>query len=130
MIETLLTIGGSLIKRLFPDPETQQKAQLELLKLEESGELARIAHQSKIIIAEAKSDSWLARNWRPITMMVFVFIVFNNYILAPYQHVFGIKIPILELPPKMWSLIELGLGGYVIGRSAEKVVKGLKGLFK
>jgi hypothetical protein len=130
LIGAILEIGSTLIKRLFPDPKMQQEAQLELLKLQESGDLQRIAEQSKIIVAEAKSDSWLARNWRPMTMVVFVFIIFNNYVLVPYQHLLGIAVPVLAIPPKMWSLLELGLGGYVVSRGIEKVTKNLKGVFK
>ena len=28
---------------------------------------------------------------------------------------------ILELPDKLWNLFQIGVGGYVIGRSAEKI---------
>jgi hypothetical protein len=128
IIDSLIALGNTLITRLFPDPIARQQAQLELLKLEENGELARISEQAKIITAEASSDSWLASNWRPLTMVSFVFIIVNNYILVQYAHFFGINIPILDLPPNMWHLLELGLGGYVIGRSAEKVATNLKGL--
>ena len=128
LVDSIISLGNTLITRLFPDPVARQQAQLELLKLEENGELARMAEQAKIITAEASSDSWLAKSWRPITMLVFVFIVANNYIIVQYAHLFGINIPILDLPEKMWSLLELGLGGYIVGRSAEKVAGSLKGL--
>ena len=43
-----------------------------------------ISYQSAVIIAEAQGESWLQRNWRPSLMVVFGFIIANNYIIAPY----------------------------------------------
>ena len=56
------------------------------------------------------------------------FIIANNYIFVPYANMFLEKdiIP-LELTQDMWELLKIGLGGYIVGRSAEKVAKNLKG---
>lgn len=71
---------------------------------------------------EVKSDSWLAKNWRPITMLSFVVIIINNYIIAPYaQAMFGTSVS-LPVPVELWDLIKIGLGGYVVGRSGEKIL--------
>lgn len=77
--------------------------------------------QSKIIVAEAQGDSWLQRNWRPLTMLSFVAIVVNNHILHPYLSIFWEEAPMLDVPQDLWDLIKIGLGGYVVGRSWEKV---------
>ncbi len=83
--------------------------------------------RSDIIIAEAKSEHFLTSTWRPITMLTFVFIIANNYILAPYiSALFSFDMPTLELTPDMWELIKIGLGGYVVSRGAEKVAKEWK----
>lgn len=83
--------------------------------------------QMQIIISETQGQSWLQRNWRPILMLCIVAIVANNYILFPYINLFfpG-KSVILELPAHLWSLMEIGVGGYIVGRSAEKVVTAWK----
>ena len=73
--------------------------------------------------AAAQSESWIARNWRPITMLSFVFIIFNNFVLVPYGEAFGFPMPSVMLPPDMFALLKIGLGGYVVGRSAEKGIK-------
>jgi hypothetical protein len=73
--------------------------------------------KADVIKAEATSESWLTRNWRPIVMMLFATVVAHNYLLSPW---FGL--PRIELPPDMWRLLELGLGGYVVGRSVEKII--------
>lgn len=68
--------------------------------------------QSSVIQAEVQSESWVTRNWRPVTMLTFVSLIALNW--------FGIGPT--ELPPDLWAVIKLGLGGYVVGRSVEKVV--------
>lgn len=68
--------------------------------------------QSSIIKAEATSASWLTRNWRPITMLTFlVLVVCDSFGLLAFR-----------LADQAWTLLQIGLGGYVVGRSAEKIV--------
>ena len=79
--------------------------------------------QRDIIVAEANSQSFIARNWRPIMMLTFVFIIANNYILFPYVQLFGGTALELEIPEAMWGLLKIGVGGYVVGRSGEKMLE-------
>ena len=83
-----------------------------------------IRAQSNVIQAEANSESFLARNWRPIIMLLFGIIIFNNYILNPWIGMIftGISV-MMPIPPEMWTLLKLGLSGYVVGRSVEKGIK-------
>lgn len=78
---------------------------------------------ASIIKAEAQGGSWLQRNWRPMLMAIFGIIVANNYIIAPYMAAFGLQSLVLDLPPDMWDLLKIGVGGYIVGRSAEKGIK-------
>jgi hypothetical protein len=129
----IIKTGGDLIKSYFPpDLSPEQKAQLEAgiqeyqLKMQDSLQKYNteiIKQQGNIVKAEAQSESWIARNWRPITMLTFVFIIANNYIIYPYLSLFGIPSTALNIPPDMWELLKIGLGGYVVGRSVEKAVK-------
>ena len=66
--------------------------------------------------AEAQGQSWLQRTWRPITMLVFVALIVTRWL--------GWCAPNLGEAEalKLWDIVQLGLGGYVIGRSAEKVL--------
>ena len=114
---------GSLAKDLRTaitgvDSETQGKIELIIARLTEL--------QASVVIAELQSGAWLAQNWRPITMLTFVFIIANNYILYPYLSLFWGEAPVLEIPPDMWGLLKIGLGGYVVGRSGEKIAKALR----
>ncbi len=76
--------------------------------------------RSKIIETESKGESWLQRNWRPMLMCISMFIVFNNYVLVPY-----FNLPVTTLDDHIWTLMDLGVGGYVAGRSLEKISENL-----
>jgi hypothetical protein len=80
--------------------------------------------QSKIITAEAQGESWLQRNWRPMTMLTFVGLIVARWLgfVAP-----GVT-EAVEL--ELMTLVQIGLGGYVVGRSVEKTAPHLKGLFQ
>src|SRR4051812_20702952 len=81
-VSAALDIGGRLIDRLWPDPKEADAAKLELFKLTQSGELAKLAADTdlakaaaSIVEAEAKSEGWLTKSWRPITMLTFVALI-------------------------------------------------------
>jgi len=79
-------------------------------------ELEIMRYQAKAIENESKNGSWLQRNWRPITMITFLILVSMDCIgLLHYR-----------LAKEAWFLLQIGLGGYVTGRSVEKVVKMIK----
>lgn len=115
-VTAFLDVGGKIIDRLWPDPTEAAKARLALLELAQKGELAEMTGRMEIVKAEAASTHWLAANWRPILMLVF-----GGLIVARW---FGWAAPNLSESEyiKLWDIVNLGLGGYVIGRSVEKVV--------
>jgi hypothetical protein len=78
--------------------------------------------QARVITAESSGESWLQRNWRPFTMMTFVFIIAWNHIIYPLlSWASDAKIPQVLVPDGLWTLIQICLSGYVAGRSAEKI---------
>ena len=75
-----------------------------------------LASQTAIITAEANGQSWIQRNWRPITMLTFLVLVVCDsfgWLANP-------------LAAEAWTLLQIGLGGYVAGRSVEKTVQTFK----
>ena len=122
-VAAILNTGTAIINKLFPDPLDRAKAEATLIELHQTGELKELESAMNIIVAEAKSDHWIVAAWRPITMLTFTAIVANNYILYPYLSLFWNEAPVLILPPDLWALMKIGLGGYVVGRSAEKIIK-------
>ena len=127
-VKGLVGAVGSIIDDLHTSGEEKAAAKQKLSELEAATILSLaevgktlIEAQRDAVVAEAKG-SWLQRNWRPLTMMVFVFIIFNNYVLVPYVSAFGGTIPALEIPNGMWALLNVGIGGYITSRGIEKVV--------
>lgn len=118
-ITAVLGIGGKLIDRLWPDPEQRAQAQLALMELAQKGELTELVERASIVKAEAQSGHWLAATWRPVLMLTFGALIVARW--------FGWAAPNLTEAEylKLWSIVELGLGGYVIGRSAEKIVPSI-----
>ena len=118
-ISAVLGIGGKLIDRLWPDPQQRAQAQLALMELAQKGELTELVERASIVKAEAQSEHWLAATWRPVLMLTFGALIVARW--------FGWAAPNLTEAEylKLWSIVELGLGGYVIGRSAEKIVPSI-----
>lgn len=119
MIEAVLSIGAKLIDKFIPDPQAQADAKIKLLEMAQKGELTELTAKADIIKAEAASEHWLAATWRPILMLTF-----GGLIVARWLGFSAPGITEAEIL-KLWSIVELGIGGYVIGRSAEKVIPSI-----
>ena len=106
---------GNVIDKLFTSEEERLKAKNEIFKVLQEQQLELQKLQTEIIVTEANGN-WLQRSWRPILMLSFGFIVIYVKFIAP---LFSLPIPPLE--DEFWNLLQLGIGGYVVGRSVEKV---------
>ena len=106
---------GNVIDKLFTSEEERLKAKNEIFKVLQEQQLELQKLQTEIIVTEANGN-WLQRSWRPILMLAFGFIVIYVKFIAP---LFSLPIPPLE--NEFWNLLQLGIGGYVVGRSVEKV---------
>lgn len=123
--ETIDSIGNTIDKIDKSDEKLEMQLKYKQLLMEMEGsylnyESKLLESQSKIIESEAKGDSWLQRNWRPLLMLICMFIILNNYVLVPY---FGIPVAVLD--DHIWTLMEMGVTGYVAGRSLEKISENL-----
>lgn len=119
LIPALAPILGKVVGNLFPDPTEKAKAEAEVMRqlLTAQSEIEKAA--SEIIRTEAASEHWLAANWRPLTMLIFVALIVARW--------FGWAAPNLSQEEyiKLWSIVEFGLGGYVVGRSVEKIAPSI-----
>ena len=82
--------------------------------------------QADVIKAEMQSDSWIARNWRPISALGFVSVVLFYGVWTPATVAyFGWPAPRIGDPLliEIINLVKICLGGYVMGRTLEKVVE-------
>ena len=115
-------IAGTVAERVFPDP-AQELKRIELQQALQAAVLERTSEIEKaaadVVKTEAQGQSWLQRTWRPITMLTFVALIVARWL--------GWSAPNLSQAEalKLWDIVEIGLGGYVIGRSAEKVLPGI-----
>lgn len=133
LIGPIASLVSDVIRRILPAekmPEadrTKLEAEIQLAVMQQDWSRfeKEIEEKARVIVSETTGQSWLQRNWRPILMLTFTYIIAHNYILAPIIRMFsfGADMPVLEIPPDMWDLLKLGIGGYIVGRSAEKVVK-------
>ena len=126
LISALAPIVGDIVKEAIPDPDKKAEAEnkVRLALLENTKQIE--ASASQIILAEAKSESWIASNWRPILMFNITLIVSVNYLIFPLIEVATGSKLMIPLPDELWTLLTVGVGGYVVGRSGEKVAKTLK----
>jgi tRNA threonylcarbamoyladenosine modification (KEOPS) complex Pcc1 subunit len=124
LIPALAPIIGDVVKSVFPDKDKAREVESALIiKLNENATQLHLA-AADIIKAEAQSESWLARNWRPMVMVVFAGLIVARW--------FGWAAPNLTEAEylKLWSIVEFGLGGYVVGRSVEKIAPSIADAIK
>ena len=123
-IAPLAKILFSTIEKAVPDKDLQErlKAQLNEQLLKSSTEELKAA--ASIVEAEAKAG-WFTASWRPLLMYVLIFVLVFNYIFAPIIKMFTGSIIGFDLPGDVWTLLQIGLGGYVVGRSGESIAKSL-----
>ena len=116
-LTAVLDVGGKLLDKFFPDADAEMKSNLQQF-------MAVFTAQAQIVQAEAQSQNWLASSWRPITMLTFVVLIVARW--------FGWAAPNLSEAEyiKLWDIVQLGLGGYVIGRSVEKIIPSVAGAMK
>ena len=107
-ITAVIDAGKTIIDKIWPDAGEAERQKVQMA-------LTLFAAQAEIVKTEAASQHWLAANWRPILMLTF-----GGLIVARW---FGWAAPNLDAAEylKLWDIVQLGLGGYVIGRSVEKV---------
>lgn len=134
IIQGAIAPVSNIITKLITRKEDRALAEAEIQKIQVDLEKKIIDYQTntlnaqkEILVAEIKGSA-MQRNWRPALMWVIILIIANNYLLAPVLNniiaLFGPAdlLPVLELPDKLFNLMTIGLGGYVVGRTAEKVI--------
>ena len=123
-IMDILGIGMKVLDKFFPDPEQKAKAQLELMQMQQNGELAKMqadmqeqGELTKRQENDMRSDSWLSKNIRPMTLIA----ILAGYFIFAMMSAFD-----LDTNQKYVEL--LGTWGMVImsfyfgGRTLEKII--------
>lgn len=124
IVAPLLEIGGSIINRLFPDPTEKAKAELELLKMTQDGDLKQVMAQLEINAKEAAHPSLFVAGGRPLFLWIggigFGYAVLLQPILHWLALIKGWPVPPMPDIDLLWVVVSglLGISGL---RSIEKV---------
>ena len=114
-VTNLVSAVGEIVNRLTLTGKEKKQLETDILRLLIAVEEKTISEQAAAIREEARGN-WLQRSWRPIVMLVFTLIVLAGTFL---------NLPILSDTSRFWDLLEIGLGGYIIGRGGEQLVSSL-----
>ena len=127
-IAALFELGGKILDKVLPDPEAKAKAQMELAKLAQDGELAKMANETKLfeleqnnltdrLKADMASDSWLSKNIRPMTLIA----ILSGYFTFAMMSAFGMDTnkTYVELLGQ-WGMLIMSF--YFGGRTLEKIM--------
>lgn len=103
------------VDKIWPNPADKARADVEVIKATAEAAIGKMQAEMAVVLAEAKSEHWLAACWRPISMLAMLALVIC--------HSFGLTTLSDNLAELMWDTLRFGLGGYVASRGIEKVVK-------
>lgn len=131
-LNPLVAIGGKILDRVLPDPAAAAAAKAELLKLEQEGELAKMANETKLyeteqnnltarVQADMVSDSWLSKNIRPMTL-IFLLVAYSGFAIASIfeYETRGAYVELLG----QWGMLVMSF--YFGGRTMEKIADRVK----
>ena len=133
LLPVLGPIVGDVIKRVLPEDKDKRadiEREINMALLGNSAAIEQAA--ASVILAESKSEHWITATWRPILMLTITAIVGWNFLIAPLIELAVLlstndQVPLsIPLPEQLWNLLMIGVGGYVVGRSGEKIAKTLK----
>lgn len=121
LIVPALEFIGRAIDKIFPNKEEAEKLKAQITLEAMKGDAKELDSATQIIIAEASGESWLQRNWRPVLMLWFAGLVGAHWLGYTPSNL-GEETVLMLL-----SIVKVGIGGYVLGRSGEKMVKAYAG---
>jgi hypothetical protein len=120
IFDKALTVVDDLVEDKDLANKIKASVKMQLHEQDFTRELEELKGRIKIILTEAKGG-WWQRNWRPVTMLIFVAILANNYLLFPYLSMWTDKVTVLEFPQSFWALLTTGIGGYIGAKSFERI---------
>jgi len=129
-LAAIMSIGEKVLDKVLPDPEAKAKAMAELQKVQNEGKLAELnadnienQELTKRLEADMKSDSWLSKNIRPMTL-VFILFVYSTFAMMSAWDI-EVNNNYVELLGQ-WGMLIMSF--YFGGRTLEKIIdmKGKK----
>ncbi len=114
-VKGVVSAVNELIDRLTLPSREKRQLKTDLLKVFMEWE-QRVMEARAAVLTEEARGNWLQRSWRPLVMLVFALIV----LVGTFTN-----LPILSDTSRFWDLLEIGIGGYVVGRSGEKIAEAI-----
>ena len=125
-IGPIAKIALGVVDKSVEDKDLKEKLKSQITSQLLDNNSKELQSAASIIKAEASSQHWLTATWRPALMWICIIVIFNNYILLPFANIiFGVSVE-LSIPDPMWNLLTIGVGGYIAGRSGEKIAENWK----
>ena len=115
VLQNVIREIGDIVNRLSVSSKEKQKIQEEIQSLVYRYKSELVREQSEVVGDEIRGN-WLQRSWRPIVMLVLTLLVVLGVFTGS---------PLLSDSSRFWDLLEIGVGGYVIGRSGEQITGSL-----
>ena len=109
-LTTLINAIGETVDRLTLPAREKRQLEAELTEKLQT-HVEKLAEEQSSVLREEARGNWLQRSWRPLVMLTFATIILTGTFVS---------LPILADTSRFWDLLEIGLGGYVIGRGGEK----------
>lgn len=116
-----IKVVGGFIDKFVKDKDEAEKIKSSIAIEAMKSDSKELEVATSVILAEAGGESWLQRNWRPLLMLWFAALVGAHWLgFTPA----GLG---EETILKLLDIVQVGIGGYVLGRSGEKMMKAYKG---
>ena len=112
-LTTLIKAIGETVDRLTLPAREKRQLEAELTEKLRT-HVEKLAEEQSSVLREEARGNWLQRSWRPLVMLTFATIILTGTFVS---------LPILADTSRFWDLLEIGLGGYVIGRGGEKILQ-------
>jgi len=123
LIANIFKPAAKLVDDLHTSDEERLTAKSKMLEVQAAAmqqvfdyETQALTARANIVNSEASSSNLLASSWRPITMLTFLVLAVGD----------SLGLLATPLRDEAWMLLQLGLGGYVVGRSGEKIAQTIK----
>jgi hypothetical protein len=122
---TLIPAITEILKQVIPDPNKRAEAQERITATILENEKAYVESAAQVIAAEAQGN-WYVSAWRPTLMYLLMAEIVWLTVFCP---ILGLADPTIKamagVPAQFWNLLMIGMGGYIIGRSGEKVAASI-----
>ena len=106
IVSNVMKEVGGVIETLSLSAREKQQLQCRITEVLLRWETESQGRQERVLSAEA-GGNWLQRSWRPLVMLAFAAVVLAGMF---------VDLPMLEDSSRFWDLLEIGLGGYIVGR--------------